>query len=111
MAAEEPDYRFTLANERTFLAWIRTGLALLAAGVIIGELLVTPGPHGRELALLAILCTVTAAVISVAAFRRWRRVQEAMARHQPLPRPNMLMRLTVAMLCLGSIACIALVIS
>jgi putative membrane protein len=27
----EPDYRFTLANERTFLAWIRTALALLAA--------------------------------------------------------------------------------
>jgi len=29
---QEPDYRFTLANERTFLAWIRTALALFAAG-------------------------------------------------------------------------------
>jgi hypothetical protein len=27
----EPDPRFTLANERTFLAWIRTALALIAA--------------------------------------------------------------------------------
>jgi uncharacterized membrane protein YidH (DUF202 family) len=26
----EPDHRFTLANERTFLAWMRTSLALLA---------------------------------------------------------------------------------
>ena len=26
---EAPDPRFTLANERTFLAWIRTALALL----------------------------------------------------------------------------------
>src|SRR6185312_1745313 len=30
---EEPDYRFSLANERTFLAWIRTALALMAAAV------------------------------------------------------------------------------
>ena len=30
---EAPDYRFSLANERTFLAWIRTALGFLAAGV------------------------------------------------------------------------------
>ena len=29
----EPDYRFTLANERTFLAWQRTSLGLMAAAV------------------------------------------------------------------------------
>ncbi|MBW6099325.1 DUF202 domain-containing protein [Escherichia coli] len=29
---EAPDYRFSLANERTFLAWIRTALGFLAAG-------------------------------------------------------------------------------
>jgi len=29
---EEPDPRFTLADERAFLAWMRTSLALLAAG-------------------------------------------------------------------------------
>ena len=34
---EEPDYRFTLANERTFLAWIRTALAVLAAGVLLEQ--------------------------------------------------------------------------
>ena len=28
-----PDYRFTLANERTLLAWLRTGLALVATGL------------------------------------------------------------------------------
>jgi putative membrane protein len=31
----EPDYRFTLANERTFLAWERTALGLLAAAVAV----------------------------------------------------------------------------
>lgn len=31
---DTPDYRFSLANERTFLAWLRTALALLGAGVL-----------------------------------------------------------------------------
>ena len=30
---QEPDPRFSLANERTFLAWIRTALALAAAAI------------------------------------------------------------------------------
>ncbi|MBM4509720.1 DUF202 domain-containing protein, partial [Rhodococcus hoagii] len=30
---EDPDPRFTLANERTYLAWVRTGLGLIAAAV------------------------------------------------------------------------------
>ena len=34
---QEPDYRFSLANERTFLAWIRTALALLAGGVLLDQ--------------------------------------------------------------------------
>ncbi|WP_157593348.1 YidH family protein, partial [Sedimentibacter sp. B4] len=29
----EPDARFSLANERTFLAWISAGLALISVGV------------------------------------------------------------------------------
>ena len=32
---DHPDYRFTLANERTLLAWLRTGLALVAGGVAV----------------------------------------------------------------------------
>jgi uncharacterized membrane protein YidH (DUF202 family) len=35
---QEPDYRFTLANERTFLAWIRTALALIAGGIAVAQL-------------------------------------------------------------------------
>ncbi|WP_332600534.1 MULTISPECIES: YidH family protein [Citrobacter] len=35
---EAPDYRFSLANERTFLAWIRTALGFLAAGVGLDQL-------------------------------------------------------------------------
>ncbi len=32
-AETEPEARFTLANRRTFLAWSRTALALVAAGL------------------------------------------------------------------------------
>jgi putative membrane protein len=82
---EEPDHRFTLANERTFLAWIRPPLALMAGSVVIGDLFASSKAHGRDLALLAI-CTVSAAVISLSAFSRWRQVQEAMRRNDPCPR-------------------------
>jgi uncharacterized membrane protein YidH (DUF202 family) len=35
---QHPDYRFTLANERIFLAWIRTSLALVAGGIAVVRL-------------------------------------------------------------------------
>ena len=43
----EPDYRFTLANERTFLAWIRTALGLLAGGVAVRQLVQPFDDHRR----------------------------------------------------------------
>jgi putative membrane protein len=44
----EPDYRFTLANERTFLAWQRTALGLLAAAVAAVQLLPEVGVTPRR---------------------------------------------------------------
>jgi putative membrane protein len=81
----EPDYRFTLANERTFLAWQRTALGLLAAAVavvqLVPELSVAGARHvlGVVLALLAIL-TAGMGIL------RWQQVEKAMRRNQPLPR-------------------------
>ena len=57
---DEPDYRFTLANERTFLAWIRTALGLLAGGVAVRQL-VDPFDIANAttaLALVAVGCSV-----------------------------------------------------
>ena len=34
---KEPDYRFSLANERTFLAWIRTGIAFMGFGFVVAR--------------------------------------------------------------------------
>ena len=82
------DYRFTLANERTFLAWIRTALALIAGGVAVVQLapaLSIPGVrHGLGTAL-----TVAGGVLAVLAVRRWRDVQAAMIAGADLPRSRM----------------------
>ncbi len=81
----EPDYRFTLANERTFLAWLRTALALLAAAVAVVQLvprLDVPGAR-KALGLVLVLLSLSASGGSVL---RWRAVERAMRRDEPLPR-------------------------
>jgi putative membrane protein len=81
---DEPDYRFTLANERTFLAWIRTALALLAAGVAVRSVAEPFDVSGARTAL-AVAAIVLSAVSVVLAYRRWTGVQAAMRRGLPLP--------------------------
>lgn len=80
----DPDYRFTLANERTFLAWFRTSLALIAGGVAVVQLVPEFAFPGARHAL-GVLLTIGGGVLSVAALRRWRQVQEAMRREEDLP--------------------------
>jgi putative membrane protein len=82
---DEPDPRFSLANERTFLAWIRTSLAFSAAGVAL-EALSLPIHPGFRLAasLLLILLGILAAV---QAWWRWGQVERAVRRGEPLPAP------------------------
>ncbi|TFV60345.1 DUF202 domain-containing protein [Mycobacterium sp. PS03-16] len=81
----EPDYRFTLANERTFLAWQRTALGLLAGAVAVVQFvpeLGVPGARRTLGILLAVLATVTAGV----GLRRWVQVDRAMRAGAPFPR-------------------------
>lgn len=80
---QEPDYRFSLANERTFLAWIRTSLALLAGAVALDvvELDVSSAVHD----LLAGLLVVLGLLSAVVAWCRWAIVERAIRRAAPLP--------------------------
>jgi inner membrane protein YidH len=81
---QEPDYRFTLANERTFLAWIRTALALIAGGVAVVQLVPAFGiPEVRH--ALSVLLTAGGGLLAMLAVRRWQRVQAAMRRDADLP--------------------------
>jgi putative membrane protein len=85
----EPDPRFTFANERTFLAWSRTALALVVAGLGIIQLLPPfPGvPWGRH--VLGLPLIVFGAIVAVTAYREWTKSQWAMRHEQPLPRSIM----------------------
>jgi putative membrane protein len=83
---QEPDYRFTLANERTFLAWSRTALALLAGGVAVAQLVPGLGNQDQRL-LLGLALIGLAFAVAIGGYLRWRRVQRAMRHGIPLPRP------------------------
>jgi putative membrane protein len=103
-ASAEPDVRFTLANERTFLAWSRTALALIAAGLAIAQLL-PPFPHvpwGRT--VIATPLILLGAALSGLSYVEWRRNQHAMRLGAPLP-PTQLPK--VLALTVGVIALLA----
>lgn len=80
----EPDYRFTLANERTFLAWIRTALALLAGGVLLHQFATELDPK-LAVSALSVGLGVVAAVLSIMSYTRWRANEIAIRRGRPLP--------------------------
>jgi putative membrane protein len=96
-AEQEPDYRFTLANERTFLAWIRTSLALIAGGVALVQLVPSFGIPGVRHGVSAFL-VATGGVLAALAMRRWRQVQDAMRRDVDLPPSRLPMVLGLALL-------------
>lgn len=106
---QEPDYRFTLANERTFLAWIRTALALLAGGVLLDQFSTRLQPAWMLLALAICLCA-GAAMVSAFAYRRWRQNQLAMRRALPLPRSGLLLLLTGLLLAAAGTLAVLLLI-
>jgi putative membrane protein len=78
----EIDPRFALANERTFLAWIRTALALLAGAVALDTVDLS-WPTWVVRALATVL-TVTAFASVAIAWQRWRRVDRAITAQEQL---------------------------
>ena len=82
----DPDPRFTLANERTFLAWIRTALALLAAGIGVEAFLVEQ-LDAVPRRVLASLLIVLGGALAVTGFTRWLATERALRHHRPLPVP------------------------
>lgn len=81
----EPDGRFSLANERTFLAWVRTALALLAGGVALEALDLPVEPHLRLTASVLLIGLGIAAPAQ--AWFGWARAERALRERRPLPAP------------------------
>lgn len=78
----EPDYRFSFANERTYLAWLRTSLALIAGGVAIDVVLPDADWRATALAVLLIVLGIASAILAAV---RWARAERAMRHARPLP--------------------------
>ena len=79
-----PDYRFSLANERTFLAWIRTGLALIAGGLACAQFLPPlPVAHLRE--VISVVLLVLGGLVAIRAVDHWARTERAMRLGEELP--------------------------
>ena len=84
----DPDVRFSFANERTFLAWNRTALALIVTGIAATQLL--PEFHvtaGRR--ILGLPLVVLGAVVAATSLWSWKANERAMRRNEPLPRSPM----------------------
>jgi len=91
-----PDYRFSLANERTFLAWIRTSLAFLAAAIGLDQLAPNlASPAIREILSLA-LC-LFAALLALYAYLRWVANEKAMRQNTDLPYTKILRLVSIFM--------------
>ena len=96
----EPDPRFSLANERTFLAWIRTTLALLVAAAALDVVTLPIPPRLQQFVAAGIaLC---GAVTAVQAWRGWARTELAMRRGAPLPSSPMAVPLVVVLVVLST---------
>lgn len=80
---DEPDPRFSLANERTFLAWVRTALALVAGSVALHSLAV-PDPRWLRSIIVAGLAILGSLTV-INGYVRWSRVEQAMRKGEPLP--------------------------
>jgi len=101
------DVRFSYANERTFLAWNRTALALITAGLAITQLLPPfEVPGGRR--MIGVPLIVLGVIIALSSLRQWRGNERAMREGRPLPASPVPMLVAVV---IGVTAVVALVLA
>ena len=104
----EPDYRMSLAAERTYLAYIRTSLAMLAAGVAVVGAFADSG-HVALRRVTGIVLVTVGLLVAVTARSRWRQIDSAMRSGAPLPRSRAAVLLGVGVALAGAFA-VALVL-
>ena len=105
---EDPDPRFTLANERTFLSWVTASLGFIGIGLALGTLL---SEDHLWIHVLAALWIILAVVIIVRAVLRWVRMERAMRLAQGLPLSSSIPVVAVAVALLGLASGIAVLVT
>ena len=105
---EEPDPRYSLANERTFLAWVRTTLAMLAGAVALHSLGIPDSEWLRDVLVAGL--AVFGGLMTALAFRRWARVERAMRRREPLPHFGLGVVVTVVLVLVSLLLAVTLLL-
>ncbi|HWG93128.1 MAG TPA: DUF202 domain-containing protein [Mycobacteriales bacterium] len=100
----EPDPRWSFANERTFLAWLRTGLALISAGVALDVIDLSLDDAVQH--LLAVVLVLLGLLSTALAWVQWARAERAVRRGDPLPSTPF-----SAVLALGLVLCAGVVLA
>jgi putative membrane protein len=104
----DPDPRFTFANERTFLAWNRTALALIGGGLAAGQLLQF---DTRAVRLIVSLVPIAlGAVLAAGSYRRWEANERALRLGEPLPSGSPPRWLAIAVVALAVVLGVLLVV-
>jgi putative membrane protein len=107
---QEPvDPRWLLANERTLLAWLRTGLALQAAGLAVSEFVAGP-PRWVRGSISGVLIAM-GVLVAVLGYRHTREVRQAMYSGKPIPDATLLTGVCMAVVAIGVILGAAVLIA
>jgi inner membrane protein YidH len=102
---DDIDPRLSLAHERTFLAWIRTALALITIGLAVTQLLPPFDlPGGRR--IIGIPLMVLGIIVAVVALQEWLSNERAMRQGRRLPRPRLGEIVTIVIAVVGVFALI-----
>ncbi len=106
----DPDPRFSLANERTFLAWIRTALGLIALGVAVATFVSTQETKGVSL-LLAAALVLLGGILAAGSWWRWLSVERAMRDGVGIPPSTLAPFLAIGIGVIAVLAIVAVVIT
>jgi putative membrane protein len=82
---EPPDPRFSLANERTYLAWNRTAMAMVVGGAALTQLPAESDSRAVLRDTVAVVILIVGAALAWTSHRRWYEAERAMRLREPLP--------------------------
>ncbi|AFR50876.1 YidH family protein [Gordonia sp. KTR9] len=103
------DARFTLAAERTLLAWVRTALGFMAAGIAVVYLSPDETTPLIDVALGVLMVGLGASLAVLGAWR-WRRTTRALVTGGEMPGPKQVMLVVAAIVVVAVLVAVVMVI-